>query len=786
MLKNYLKIALRNLLKNKGFSFINILGLSVGMASAILILLWIKHEVDYDQFHEKKDRIFEAWNKDTFSGKLQCWNTTPKIFARTVERDFPEIEQATRVSWPRKNLFAIGEKRLSVTGNYVDSNFLNMFTFPLLKGDKNTVLKDMYSIVLTEKSAKSLFGDEDPMGKQIRINDKDNFTVTGILKDLPTSTRFKFDYILPWAYARKQGDDDDSWGNNSTRNYVLLKPNATLASLAPKLKFLKRKYDKNEPTNEMFLYPISRWRLYSRFENGKESGGLVDFVKMFAVIAAFILLIACINFMNLSTARSEKRAKEVGIRKVVGANKSSLIGQFLGESILIAFLAGLVALLIVQLSLPAFGKLTDKILFIDYSNIYFWLLFIGFIIFTGVIAGSYPAFYLSAFKPVKVLKGTFLKSNRIVTPRKVLVVLQFTFAIILIICTTIVKEQIQHARNRDTGYDKTNLIFHALTGDLAKNFPMVKNELISSGIATAVAKTSAPITQGWSDSWGFSWDGKAPDDKTDFDRFAAEEDLGKTVGLQFIQGRDFNLKEFPTDSSGMILNESAAKAMAFKDPLGKIVKDGDREYHVVGVIKDFILQSPFQPMKPMVIEGAKAWFNVMHIKLNNKNDIAGSLKRAEAIFKKYNPQYPFEYQFIDEDYDAKFRSEQRTGTLAALFSGLTIFISCLGLFGLAAYMAESRIKEIGVRKVLGATVTSIATLLSKDFVGLVIIAFAAASPVAWWFMHNWLQNYPYRVTIEWWIFAFAALLSILIALITVSYHAIRAATANPVKSLRTE
>jgi putative ABC transport system permease protein len=786
MLKNYFKIALRNLLKNKVFSFINILGLSVGMASAILILLWIRHEVNYDQFHEKKDRIYEAWNKDTFSGKLHCWNTTPKVFARTVERDFPEIEQATRVSWPRNYLFSIGEKRLTVQGNFVDSNFLNMFSFPLLKGNPNNVLKDMYNIVLTEKCAKNLFGNEEPMGKVIRLNDKDNFTVTGILKDLPNNTRFKFEYILPWAYARKTGDDDDDWGNNSTRNYVLLKPNATLASLAPKLRFIKRRYDNTEKTNEIFLYPISRWRLYSKFENGRENGGLIDFVKMFAVIAAFILLIACINFMNLSTARSEKRAKEVGIRKVVGANKFSLVGQFLGESILIAFLAGLAALLIVQLSLPAFGKLTDKILFVEYGNIYLWLVFIGFIIFTGVIAGSYPAFYLSAFKPVKVLKGTFLKSNKVFTPRKVLVVLQFTFAIILIICTTIVKEQIQHARNRDTGYDKTNLVFHFLTGDLEKNFPLLKNELISSGIATSVAKTSAPITQGWSDSWGFYWEGKAPDDKTDFDRFAAEEDFGKTVGLQFIKGRDFSLKEYLSDSSGMILNESAAKAMGFKDPIGKIVKDGDREFHVVGVIKDFILQSPYQPMKPMVIEGAKGSFSVMHIKLNNSNSTADNLKKAETIFKKYNPQYPFEYKFIDDDYASKFSSEQRTGTLAALFSGLTIFISCLGLFGLAAYMAESRIKEIGVRKVLGASVTGIATLLSKDFIALVIIAFIAASPVAWWFMHTWLQNYPYRVTIEWWIFAFAAGMSTLIALLTVSYHAIHAATADPVKSLRTE
>lgn len=786
MFRNYLKIAVRNLLKNKGFSFINILGLSVGMASAILILLWINHEMSYDQFHEKKDRIYEAWNKDTFSGKLQCWNTTPKIFARTVERDFPEVEMATRVNWSSNFLFTIGEKKLTVSGNIVDSNFLNVFSFPLVKGDPNTVLKDMYSIVLTEKLAKSFFGDEDPMGKVVRIDSKDNFTVTGIVKDLPNNTRFKFEYLLPWAYLRKLGEDDANWGNNSTRNYVLLKKNTTLASIAPKLKKLKRKYDNSELTNEMFLYPISRWRLYSSFTNGVEDGGLIDFVKMFGVIAAFILLIACINFMNLSTARSEKRAKEVGIRKVVGANKGSLIGQFLGESILISLIAGLFAILIVQISLPAFGVLTDKKLSIDYGNINLWLIFIGFVLFTGVLAGSYPAFYLSAFKPVKVLKGTFLKSDRVVTPRKVLVVLQFTFAIILIICTAIVKEQIQHARNRDLGYDKKNLIFHFLTDDLTKNYPLVKNELLSSGAASSVSRTSAPITQGWSDTWGIEWVGKAPDDKTDFDRFAADEDLGTTVGLQFVKGRDFNLKQYLTDSTAMILNESSVKAMGFKDPIGQIVKDNGRDWHVVGVVKDFILQSPYHPTKPMIIEGAKGWFNVIHIKLNSQKTTADNLKKAEQIFKKYNPNYPFEYKFIDDDYAAKFKSEQRTGTLAGLFAGLTIFISCLGLFGLAAYMAESRIKEIGVRKVLGASVTGIATLLSKDFIGLVIISFVLASPVAWWFMHNWLQNYPYRVNIEWWIFAFAAILSILIAMITVSYHAIKAASANPVKSLRTE
>jgi putative ABC transport system permease protein len=787
MLKNYLKIALRNLLKNKSFSFINILGLAVGMASAILIILWIQYEITYDQFHEKKDRIYEAWNKDTFSGKLQCWHTTPKVFARVAEQEFPEIEMVTRVDWGNSRLLSVGEKRVSISGTAVDSNFLNVFSFPLMQGQPDQVLKEPNSIVLTQKLAISLFGSAaSSMGKQIRIDEKENYTVTGVLKDLPFNTRFQFDYLVPWSLVRKEGNDDPNWGNNSTRNYVLLKPNASLASIAPKLKTMKRRHTNDEPTNEMFLYPISRWRLYSNFTNGVEDGGLIDFVKMFAVIALFILLIACINFMNLSTARSEKRAKEVGIRKVVGANKTSLVSQFLGESILIAFLAGIVALLIVQLSLPAFSTLTDKKLFVDYANPYFWLIFLGFIIITGIIAGSYPAFYLSAFKPVKVLKGTFLKTDKIITPRKVLVVLQFTFAIILIICTAIVKEQIQHAQDRETGYNKEKLVYHFLSGELEKHYPAVKNELLSSGVASSVTKTSAPLTQGWSDTWGVEWQGKLKTDKTDFDVFCADEDLGKTAGLQFVKGRDFNLAQFPTDSTGMLLNESSVKAMGFKDPLGQLVKNNGKEWHVVGVIKDFILQSPYQPTKPMVIQGSKGWFNVIHFKLTGNNTTADNLKKAEAIFKKYNPQYPFDYKFIDEEYAAKFRSEQRTGTLAALFAGLTIFISCLGLFGLAAYMAEGRIKEIGVRKVLGASVTSIVSLLSKDFVGLVVVAFVLAAPCAYLLMDNWLRDYPYRVTIEWWIFAFAAGLSILIALITVSYHAIRAATANPVKSLRTE
>jgi ABC-type antimicrobial peptide transport system permease subunit len=786
MLKNYFKIAFRNLLRNKAFSLINIAGLAIGMSSAVLILLWIQNEVSYDQFHEKQDRIYEAWNRAEFSGKLQCWNTTPKVLARTLEQDLPEVEQAVRVNWANSYLFSIGDKRLTVQGNVVDSNFLQVFSFPLVKGNAQSALQDMHSIVLTEKLAKKLFGEEDPMGKTIKLDNTDNFTVTGVAKDLPNNTRFNFEYLLPWSYLRYIGQDDANWGNNSTRTYVLLKPNATLASVAPKMQVLKQRYDKEEPNWQMFLYPISKWRLYSRFDEGVEDGGRIEFVRMFGLIAVFILLIACINFMNLSTARSEKRAKEVGIRKVVGAQKGALVAQFIGESVLLSFLAGLIAILLVQLSLPGFNQLTEKQLFIDYSSSQFWLLALGFILLTGIVAGSYPAFYLSSFQPVRVLKGVFRSSKALVTPRKVLVIIQFSFAIILIISTIIVKHQIEYASNREAGYDKRNLVYHLLTGDLDKNYELVKNELITGGVATSISKTSAPLTQGWSDTWGFEWAGKDPNDKTDFDRFSADQDLVTTAGFTLVRGRDFNLKQFPTDSTGMILNESAVKAMGFTEPIGQLVKDNGIEWHVIGVIKDFILQSPYYPLKPMVIEGGKGWFNVMHIKLNPQNTTAQNLAKAEGIFKKYNPEYPFEYKFIDEEYARKFDDERRTATLTALFAALTIFISCLGLFGLAAYMAQNRIKEIGVRKVLGASVASITTLLSKDFLKLVVISLIIAAPVAGYGMYKWLQDYPYRVSLEWWVFAVAGLAAVSIALLTVSFQAIRAARANPVKNLRTE
>lgn len=789
MFKNYLKITWRNLLRHKAFSFINILGLAIGMASSALILLWIQNEVSYDMFHEKKDRLYTVYNRSTFDGKLWCWNTTPKVMGKALKKDYPQIEETARVSYGNTFLFTVGDKHLNVQGNFTDPGFLTMFTFPLVKGNPKTALNEVHDIVITQKLSKKLFGDADAMGKTVKIDSNAYFTVTGVMKDLPANTRFSFEYLLPWEYMKKIGQDDDYWGNNSIQTYVLLKPGVTEAQANAAVLHTTKTHSDTKDIDQ-FLHPISKWRLYSKFENGKITGGRIERVRIFSIIAVFILLIACINFMNLSTARSEKRAREVGIRKVVGALRNSLVYQFLGESVLIAFISGIIALLAVQLSMSGFNKLTDTELFVPYGNPVFWLLFFGFIIVTGVVSGSYPALYLSSFKPVSVLKGTFKAANALITPRKVLVFVQFLFATILIICTIIIREQLQYAQDRDAGYKKDNLMYVMMTGTISKNFEAIKNDLISSGAAMAVSKTSAPITQGWSDSWGFMWKGAPPKNKIDFNIFNTDGDLVKTMGLKIIAGRDIDPKIYPTDSTAILLNEASVKIMGLKDPVGEIVTNGEgkdaRQMHVVGVIKDFILQSPYEPVKHMIIQGPKSWFNVIHFRLNNAHTTADNLKRAEAVFKKYNPDYPFEYNFVDQSYAQKFGDEQRIGTLASLFAGLTIVISCLGLFGLAAYMAQNRIKEIGIRKVLGASVVGVTTMLSKDFLKLVMISFAVAAPFSWWVMREWLQGYPYRVPISPWVFVATAVITILIAILTVSFQAIKAALTNPVKSLRGE
>ncbi|SEJ84328.1 duplicated orphan permease [Dyadobacter sp. SG02] len=784
MLKNYLKIAFRNLLRNKAFSAINILGLSVGMASALLILFWMHNEISYDRFHQHKDYIYEAWNRGKFDGKLQCWNSTPQVLGPTLKAEYPEVSEISR-NYSRWFVTRVGDTKISSEAIITDPGFLSMFDFPLLQGNAQTALNSVSSIVVTQKMAIKMFGTEDVLGKVISI-DKDNFTITGVMQNLPPNTEFRFEYILPIEYLKKIGSADDGWAFNTVRTYVQLKPGTNPETFAGKIRDITIRHSNKTEEHEVFLHPITQWHLYSNFENGKVVGGRIAIVRLFGVIAAFILLIACINFMNLSTARSEKRAKEVGIRKTAGANKGLLVGQFIGESILIAMIAGTIALLAVYLVLPAFNTLINKELEVPVTNPTFWAAALAFILFTGIVAGSYPAFYLSSFKPISVLKGAFKRTQSTFSPRKVLVVVQFSFAIVLIISTLIVVEQIRHAQNRDPGYDRGKVVYHWITGDLGKHYAQIKRELLSTGIATSVTKTASPLSSVSSDTWSIEWPGKNMAEKIDFDLFTEDEGLVKTAGLQLIQGRDMDLTQFPSDSSAVLLNETAAKIIGFKDPIGQTIKANGTPYHIVGIVKDFVMRSPYDRQSPLVIQGAQSYFNVIHMKLNAEKPSADLMPAVEAIFRRYNPEYPFEYHFVDEDYALKFEDTRRVAKLTGIFAGLTIFISCLGLFGLAAYMAENRVKEIGVRKVLGASVMSIAALLSGEFMALVVISIVIAVPIAWYVMNLWLNDFEYRVGIQWWIFAVSGFLAIVVSLATVSYQAIRAALLNPVKSLRSE
>jgi putative ABC transport system permease protein len=789
MIKNFLKIAYRNMLRRKGFSIINISGLAIGMASSLLIFLWVQNEMSHDRFHEKGKRIYLMFNRDELNGQTWAWSSTPKIMGTTLKKDFPEVDDVARAE-NRSFLCSVGEKKIHGNCLFTDSGFLKMFTFPLVKGSPTFALASPHNIVLTEKFAKILFGNEDPMGKTIKLDTSNLFTVSGVLKDLPNNTAFDFESLLPWTFLDQLKWNDDYWGDNSVATYVLLRPGVSEAAFNTKVKNITIDHTKasSDPsTTRVFAWPLNKVWLYSKNENGILVGGRVETVRLFTVIAIFILLIACINFMNLSTALSDKRGKEVGVRKVVGAQKSSLIAQFIGESILLTLLAGMVSLILVQLSLGSFNSLVNKQLHLEYGNIYFWLLGIAFILFTAILAGSYPAFFLSSFKPVKVLKGLSRSGNATINPRKILVVTQFSFAIILIISTIVVERQVEYAQSRDIGYSKNNLVFTFLEGNIDKKYDLIKQGLLNSGAAVAVTKSMSPITQRYSDSWGFSWEGSTPQDsKLDFVRMSTDADFVKAMGVTLVKGRDIDIKNYPGDSLSALLNETAVKRMRLKNPIGKLIKDGDQNWKVVGVVKDFVIESPYETISPMIINGPATWFNVMHYKLNPARPVATDLKLAEQVFKEFNPEYPFVYYFVEEAYAKKFEETQRTSTLAALFAGLTIFISCLGLFGLATYMAENRVKEIGVRKVLGANVGHITALLSKDFLKLILIAFVIAMPVAWYAMNQWLQSYTYRIPIEWWVFFEAGIGAALIALLSVSFQAIKAAVANPIKSLRTE
>ena len=790
MLKNYFKVAWRNLVRNKGLSFINIFGLAIGMAFAMLIGLWIRYETGFDKFHKNADRIAVVRKHTLFNNQKNTQISVPLPLYYELKSKYPEVKRATRADWGNPHSLIVGNDKFKKRGLYVDPDFLKMFSFPWIKGSIETALNDPNSIILTESLANTLFGNQNPIDKTIKIDNEYNLHVTGVIQDPPHNSSINFEFLAPFEFRVQNFEwvknAKTQWSNNFLMNIVEIKEGSSMAALETKIKPLMVEKDKEQNKNQsLILQPMSKWHLFDEYKNWVNVGGRIEYVRLFGVIGIFVLLIACINFMNLSTARSEKRAKEVGIRKAVGSPRLQLIIQFLSESMLTAALAFVLALGLMWVILPYLKDLGFENIRIDFTKLGLILSVLGVCIITGLIAGSYPALYLSSFMPVKVLKGVLQQGSSPAIFRKTLVISQFAISIGLIISTVIVFQQINHAKNRSVGYNPDNLISIASSNDLAKNYDVFKQELLNTGKVEAVSKSSSPMTAVYNSWSGFSWEGSDPNTMYVFDVVMTEWDYEKTAGLKFNQGRPFS-RDHKTDSNAVIINETLLKTIGFKDPIGKIIKLDDQPLTIVGVIEDVLMKDPFKPVAPTVILFNASNVSTIFLRLKQSADLKTAIAAIGPIVEKYNPSLPFEYKFVDEDFEKKFTTENQVGKLAGIFAGLAILISCMGLFGLAMFMAERRTKEIGIRKVLGASIMNLWALLSKEFVGLVFIACVIAAPLAYWLMNNWLEKYEYRVDISWWIFLIAGILGIIIALITVSAQAVKAALSNPVKSLRTE
>jgi putative ABC transport system permease protein len=794
MIKNYFKTAWRNIVKNKFSSFINIGGLAVGMGVSIMIGLWVWDEISFDRYHKNYDRIAQVKQHVTNNGEVQTWATVPFPLANVLRKNYgSDFKSVAMVAERYPHLLSLGDKKISKEGGFFEPQAPDMFTLKMLKGSR-AGLNNPASILLSESAAKAFFGKDDPMNQVLKIDNNLDVKVTGVFEDLPdNSTLNGINFMAPWDLYYSNTEwirtASDPWRPNSFQLFVQLAENADLATVSVKIKDEKLKnvnpqLAKKKPV--LFLQPMSEWHLYSDFKNGVNIGGRIKYVWLFGIIGAFVLLLACINFMNLSTARSEKRAKEAGIRKAIGSLRAQLILQFFTESLVVVIISYLVSLALVQILISFFNGVAGKNMTLPWGNPVFWALGIGFCLITGLIAGSYPAFYFSSFRPVKILKGTFRVGRWASMPRKVLVVLQFTVSVIMIIGTLIVFRQIQFAKDRPVGYENTGLItLPVINAEIHKHFDAVKRDLVKEGVILSIAEAASPVTETFSSSSGFSWRGKDPNLSIDFPRIDVSYDYGKTINWQIKEGRDFS-RDFATDSSAIILNEAAAKFMGFQHAVGETVKLFDRPFTVIGVVKDIIMQNPYEQVKPTVFNVDNGAQTFVIARINPLVSAGKAVAEIKDVFKKYNPGQPVEYSFVDESYSRKFGGEERLGTLTGFFTILAIFISCLGLFGMASFVAEQRTKEIGIRKVLGASVVTVWRLLSKDFMILVIISLLIAIPVAWYFMNDWLQNFQYRTTITWWVFAVSGAGALLITLLTVSFQTIKAALGNPAKSLRSE
>lgn len=807
MIRNFFKTGLRNLVKNKFSAFINIGGLTVGMAVAILIGLWVYDELSFNKYHTHYDRIGRVLIKGNDAKIGPFVNASlPYPLATELSTVYKSnFKRFVRGSWVSEYILAAGDKKLSRVGQFMDADAPHLFTFKMIKGSRDA-LNDPHSIILNESTARSLFGDKDPMGQLVTLSTNTNLKVTGVYEDLPLNTMLHdITFISPWALFESQnewiqGRAVNEWLNNFLRIYVEIpegssfeKVNRNIAEAQMKNirnidKF--KKHAERNPT--VFLTPMSEWH-FNTYMRGQPDNSAMRMVWLVGTIGAFVLLLACINFMNLSTARSGKRARETGIRKAIGSMRIQLVYQFFCESLVIVIIAFVLAIILVAVTLPWFNTLAAKEMILPIVDSYFWLFGGIFILVTALLAGSYPAIYLSSFKPVKVLKGTFRVGRFAAIPRKALVVAQFTVSVALIICTIVVYRQLQHAKDRPVGYSPDGLITMRMKGDsFDGKHELIRNTLLQTGVVSEVSASMGKITEIASGNSSFDWRGRDPNKEASFGTLSVTSEHGKTIGWDLVAGRDFS-PAITSDSAGIVINEAAAKYMELENPVGetvtwKFANTDKNSFTILGVVRDMVMESPFKPVEPVIffIKAPNGGPNVINIRVHPAVAMTTALPKIEAVFKQIVPQFPFDYQFVDQDYARKFAAEQRIGDLALFFAAFAIFISCLGLFGLSTFTAEQRTREIGVRKVLGASVKNIWTLLSKEFVILVFISLVIAFPLAWYLMNTWLQDYAYRTNLSWTIFAVAGCSALLITLLTVSYQAIKAALANPVKSLRTE
>ncbi len=774
---------------------INIVGLAVGISVTMLIGMWVYDELSYNTYHKNIDRIAQIYQHYTANGEVNTSQGVPQPLTAELTTVYKsDFKHVIRVWWELNHTLSIGDRKIIQNGTFMDEGALEMFSFNMLKGSWQS-LKEPASIVLSESASKALFGHSDPMNQLLRIDNTMDVKVTGVYEDLPGNSRFStLQFISTWEFWEASTytwmkADEDNWSSDIT-TFVEIQPSTTFESASSKIKDVRlQKLAREQALAEnprLFLEPMDRWHLYSDWKDGKQTGGRIQFIWLFGIIGIFVLLLACINFMNLSTAQSEKRAKEVGIRKSIGSERTQLIYQFLAESMLITVFAFVIAIGIVTAAVPWFNDLAGKGMSVPWTNLYFWLAGLGFILVTGLLSGSYPAIYLSSFQPVKVLKGTFKAGRFASLPRKALVVLQFTVSVTLIIGTIIVWQQVQYAKNRPIGYTREGLIMVSKTSpELWGKFDAIKNELVKSGAIANMAESSSPVTEIWFNDTGINWEGKDPNQQSDFAALAVTHDFGETMDWEFIQGRDFS-REFATDSSAVVLNETAVRFMGLEEPINAEITRNGKKLKVIGVIKDMIMTSPYEPVKQTIFWLDYKENTLMNIRMNPALSANEALARIENVFTSLFPAVPFDYIFTDDEYALKYAAEERIGKLASVFASLAILISCLGLFGMSSFVAEQRKKEIGIRKILGASVIKLWKMLSIEFIWLVVIACLLSTPLAWSFLNSWLQNYEYRTEISIWVFLFASIIALVTTLITISYQMIKAAIINPVNSLKSE